>query len=571
MLGMSESRGVEIKESCFTRFSSSIEKYHLPERFTFPFYYQPHPLCMLAAQQLQQHLETQTQWQHNFGLLDDPNNIIGKMFGVLLVKNAAGELGFISAFSGKLAEQNHIHGFVPPVFDLLTEDSFFLSEKVAINTLNKKITELQDTPKLFVLKQALITLKALHSQQLLVLRGELVENRKARKIQRQTLQSDINSSIADKGLTELAQQSVYDKWRLKALNNQSQQSVEQLQVKVDELIEPIAELKLQRKILSADLQHRIFSQYQFLNKELIPKSLVDIFADTALKTPPAGAGECAAPKLLHYAFQQHLTPLAMAEFWWGASPKSEVKKHQQYYPACTGKCQPILKHMLVGMPLDENPFLYNYAQGKSLDIIYQDQYILIVNKPSEFLSVPGKEVSDSVYLRIKQQFPDATGPIIVHRLDMSTSGLMVIALNPQANKYLQKQFIHRDVHKQYVALVEGLPLQDNGEIHLPLRGDLYDRPKQIVCNQDGKQAKTLWQVLERYPARNQTKILLTPHTGRTHQLRVHCAHAQGLNMPIVGDDLYGTLANRLHLQAQSLKIKHPVSKQVMTFKLEAEF
>ncbi|MGK0267571.1 MAG: tRNA pseudouridine32 synthase/23S rRNA pseudouridine746 synthase [Paraglaciecola sp.] len=571
MLGMSESRGVEIKESCFTRFSSSIEKYHLPERFTFPFYYQPHPLCMLAAQQLQQHLETQTQWQHNFGLLDDPNNIIGKMFGVLLVKNAAGELGFISAFSGKLAEQNHIHGFVPPVFDLLTEDSFFLSEKVAINTLNKKITELQDTPKLFVLKQALITLKALHSQQLLVLRGELVENRKARKIQRQTLQSDINSSIADKGLTELAQQSVYDKWRLKALNNQSQQSVEQLQVKVDELIEPIAELKLQRKILSADLQHRIFSQYQFLNKELIPKSLVDIFADTALKTPPAGAGECAAPKLLHYAFQQHLTPLAMAEFWWGASPKSEVKKHQQYYPACTGKCQPILKHMLVGMPLDENPFLYNYAQGKSLDIIYQDQYILIVNKPSEFLSVPGKEVSDSVYLRIKQQFPDATGPIIVHRLDMSTSGLMVIALNPQANKYLQKQFIHREVHKQYVALVEGLPLQDNGEIHLPLRGDLYDRPKQIVCNQDGKQAKTLWQVLERYPARNQTKVLLTPHTGRTHQLRVHCAHAQGLNMPIVGDDLYGTLANRLHLQAQSLKIKHPVSKQVMTFKLEAEF
>jgi tRNA pseudouridine32 synthase/23S rRNA pseudouridine746 synthase len=571
MLGMSESRGVEIKESCFTRFSSSIEKYHLPERFTFPFYYQPHPLCMLAAQQLQQHLETQTQWQHNFGLLDDPNNIIGKMFGVLLVKNAAGELGFISAFSGKLAEQNHIHGFVPPVFDLLTEDSFFLSEKVAINTLNKKITELQDTPKLFVLKQALITLKALHSQQLLVLRGELVENRKARKIQRQTLQSDINSSIADKGLTELAQQSVYDKWRLKALNNQSQQSVEQLQVKVDELIEPIAELKLQRKILSADLQHRIFSQYQFLNKELVPKSLVDIFADTALKTPPAGAGECAAPKLLHYAFQQHLTPLAMAEFWWGASPKSEVKKHQQYYPACTGKCQPILKHMLVGMPLDENPFLYNYAQGKSLDIIYQDQYILIVNKPSEFLSVPGKEVSDSVYLRIKQQFPDATGPIIVHRLDMSTSGLMVIALNPQANKYLQKQFIHREVHKQYVALVEGLPLQDNGEIHLPLRGDLYDRPKQIVCNQDGKQAKTFWQVLERYPARNQTKVLLTPHTGRTHQLRVHCAHAQGLNMPIVGDDLYGTLANRLHLQAQSLKIKHPVSKQVMTFKLEAEF
>ncbi len=298
---------------------------------------------------------------------------------------------------------------------------------------------------------------------------------------------------------------------------------------------------------------------------------MDICAETALKPPPAGAGECAAPKLLQYAFQHHLMPLAMAEFWWGASPKSEVKKHQQYYPACTGKCQPILKHMLVGMQMDENPFLYNYAQGKNLDIIYRDQDILVVNKPSEFLSVPGKEISDSVYLRIKQQFPDATGPIIVHRLDMSTSGLMVIALNPQANKYLQKQFIHREVHKQYVALVEGLPQQNEGEINLPLRGDLYDRPKQIVCNQYGKQAITQWQVLERHPEKNQTKVLLTPQTGRTHQLRVHCAHAQGLNMPIVGDDLYGTLANRLHLQAQSLKIKHPVSKEVMTFKLEAEF
>jgi tRNA pseudouridine32 synthase/23S rRNA pseudouridine746 synthase len=571
ILEYSELRGLEIKEPCFTRFTSPIEKHHLPERFTFPFYYQPHSLCILAAQQLQSHLVTQTQWQHNFGLFDDPTNIIGKMFGVLLVKNAAGELGFISAFSGKLAEQNHIHGFVPPVFDLLTKDSFFLSEKVAINTLNEKIKKLQNTPKLAVLKQQLVTLKAQYTQQISVLRDELVENRKARKIQRQTLQNDLNSSVTDKSLTELAQQSVYDKRRLKELNNQSQQSIGQLQTKVDVLVEVVTELKLQRKTLSANLQNRIFSQYQFLNKELVVKSLVDIFADTALKTPPAGAGECAAPKLLQYAFQHHLIPLAMAEFWWGASPKSEVKKHQQYYPACTGKCQPILKHMLAGMQLDNNPFLHNYAQGKSLDIIYQDQHMLVVNKPYEFLSVPGKQISDSVYLRIKQQFPDATGPIIIHRLDMSTSGLMVLALNPQANKYLQKQFIRREVHKQYVALVEGLPLQDDGEISLPLRGDLYDRPKQIVCSQDGKQATTFWQVLERYPEKNQTKILLTPHTGRTHQLRVHCAHAQGLSMPIVGDDLYGTPANRLHLQAQSLKIKHPISKKLMTFKLEAEF
>jgi tRNA pseudouridine32 synthase/23S rRNA pseudouridine746 synthase len=562
---------MEIIDPCFTRFTGSIEKYSLPERFTFPFYYQPHPLCMLAAQQLQKHLVTQTQWQHNFGLSDDPNNIIGKMFGVLLVKNVRGELGFISAFSGKLAKQSQLHGFVPPVFDLLDKDSFFLSEQVVINTLNESIKELENTPKLLVLKQELNTLEAQNTQQLLLLRSELVENRKARKIKRQTLHKETNTTITDKGLEELAQQSIYDKWRLKDLTQQSQQSIGQLQVKVAELMHAITECKLQRKTLSADLQNRIFTQYQFLNSELTPKSLLDIFADTALKTPPAGAGECAAPKLLHYAFQHNLTPLALAEFWWGASPKSEIKKHQQYYPACTGKCQPILKHMLAGIPLDENPLICHYGQGKNLDIVYQDQDILIVNKPTEFLSVPGKQISDSVYLRIKQQYPDATGPLIVHRLDMSTSGLMVLTLNSQANKYLQKQFILREVHKQYVALIEGLLLEDEGEINLPLRGDLYDRPKQIVCHQDGKKAKTFWQVLERYPDKNQTRVLLIPHTGRTHQLRVHCAHAQGLNMPIVGDDLYGTLASRLHLHAQRLKIKHPISKEIMTFKVDTEF
>ena len=563
------------KYPCFTHFTSSIEKYTLPERFTFPFYYRPHPLCILAAEQLQQYLSTQTQWQHNFGLSDDPTNIIGKMFGVLLVRNVKGELGFISAFSGKLAEQNHIHGFVPPVFDLLAQDSFFLSEKVAINKLNEEIKDLGSTPKLLVLRQQLVTLEAEHAQQLSALREELVENRKIRKKQRQALQSigDKNQDeiITDKDLQELAQQSVHDKWRLKELTEHSQQSIGMLQVKVNEFADQIALRKVQRKALSADLQIRIFRQYQFLNKELEPKSLESIFANTALNTPPAGAGECAAPKLLQFAFQQQLTPLAMAEFWWGASPKSEVKKHKVYYPACTGKCQPILKHMLAGMQLDENLLIRNYGEDKKLDIIYQDQDILIVNKPTEFLSVPGKEISDSVFLRIKQQYPDATGPLIVHRLDMATSGLMILALNPQANKFLQKQFIHREVHKQYIALIEGLPLEDEGQINLPLRGDLFDRPKQIVCNQDGKQAKTFWQVLERYPERNQTRVLLTPHSGRTHQLRVHCAHAQGLNMSIVGDDLYGTIGSRLHLHAQSLEIKHPTSKEIMMFKVDAEF
>ncbi|MFB1035209.1 MAG: hypothetical protein QMC38_07655, partial [Sinobacterium sp.] len=262
-------------------------------------------------------------------------------------------------------------------------DSFFLSEQVAINKLNEEIKILENTPKLLVLSQQLAILKTEHSQQLSALREELVENRKIRKKQRQTLQSiggkNQDKAITDKGLQILAQQSVHDKWRLKELTEHSQQLIGLLQVKVNEFTDQIAQYKLQRKTLSANLQTRIFCQYQFLNKKLEPKSLKDIFADTALTTPPAGAGECAAPKLLQYAFKQQLTPLAMAEFWWGASPKSEVKKHKQYYPACTGKCQPILKHMLAGMQLDQNLLIRNYGEDKKLDIIYQDEDILIVN------------------------------------------------------------------------------------------------------------------------------------------------------------------------------------------------
>lgn len=556
---------------CFTRFTGSVKEYDLPKRFTFPFYYQPHPLCILAAKQLQNYLINQQEWQHNFGLSDDPYNIIGKMFGVLLVKNAQGELGFLAAFSGKLAEQNHIKGFVPPVFDLLADNSFFLAEQVAINQLNQQIQQLQKSPTLLACKKEIEVLETEQAKQLSMLRAELVENRKTRKKKRQNLDENVDKTKRESAFNELAQQSVYDKWRLKEFTEHSQQLIGKTQEKLQGFTQQIVELKSQRKILSADLQNRIFNQYQFLNKNLEPKGLVEIFAQTALKTPPAGAGECAAPKLLQYAFKHQLQPLAMAEFWWGASPKSEVKQHQQYYPACMGKCQPILTHMLEGMQLDENPLANSHGEGKNVEVIYQDEDILIVNKPTEFLSVPGKDITDSVFQRIKQQYPQATGPIIVHRLDMSTSGLMVIALNPQANKYLQKQFIQRQVQKQYVALVEGLPIEDQGELNLPLIGDFYDRPKQIVCHKDGKPAKTYWQVLKRYPEKNQSRLLLTPHTGRTHQLRVHCAHAQGLNMPIVGDDLYGKRDSRLHLHAQRLTITHPTSEKLMTFEVEATF
>jgi tRNA pseudouridine32 synthase/23S rRNA pseudouridine746 synthase len=334
---------------------------------------------------------------------------------------------------------------------------------------------------------------------------------------------------------------------------------------VAEFTATINQLKEERRKKSAQLQQQLFEQYAFLNQYQELKSLGEIFNGN----PPAGAGECAAPKLLHYAFQNDLKPIAMAEFWWGQSPKSEVRKHQQFYPACTGKCEPILRHMLKDIPLEDNPFKNNPAEGKTLEIVYEDDYLTVVNKPAEFLSVPGKDITDSVWSRVKMLYPNASGPLVVHRLDMSTSGLLLIAKSATVYKNLQAQFIQRKVKKRYVALLDGNVNESKGVIDLPLRVDLDNRPNQIVCFDYGKPAKTEWEVLEKRG--NQTLVHFYPITGRTHQLRVHAAHQLGLNTPIVGDDLYGTKANRLHLHAESITFNHPVSKESITVTVAADF
>ena len=259
----------------------------------------------------------------------------------------------------------------------------------------------------------------------------------------------------------------------------------------------------------------------------------------------------------------------MAEFWWGQSPKSEVRKHQQFYPACTGKCEPILKHMLKDIPLEDNPFKTNPAEGKTLEIVYEDDNLAVVNKPAEFLSVPGKDITDSVWSRVKSLYPDASGPLIVHRLDMSTSGLLLIAKSATVYKNLQAQFIQRKVKKRYIALLDGILNDSKGVIDLPLRVDLDNRPNQMVCFEYGKPAQTEWEVIGQ--KNNQTLVHFYPITGRTHQLRVHAAHQLGLNTPIVGDDLYGTKANRLHLHAESITFSHPITKESITVTVAADF
>ena len=576
-------------DSYFTRFAVSVDHITQPSRFTFPFYYQPHQLAVLAAEQLQQHLKEQKSWRHNFGLNEDDDTALasGKMFGVLVVKNSDGELGYLSAFSGKLADSSDLPGFVPPVFDIY-QDQELIAEQNLINQLNSEIASLSAAPELAALTARLSEQNHSAEQEISELQALMVERRKQRKATRARAKGklaagELSSDQLTKLEISLAGQSVSDKKQLLSLKEQWREQISTTSQQLACLVDVIDSLKQQRKQRSNTLQQQFFSRYQFLNAQSESRDLADVFREYANHPPPAGAGDCAAPKLLQYAYLHQLTPIALAEFWWGQSPSSEIRRHRQFYPSCQGKCFPILTHMLKGLAVDDNPLLANSAQDKELEIVYQDDDILVVNKPAELLSVPGKNIQDSVYSRIKQAFPDATGSLIVHRLDMSTSGLMVLALNPRAHKHLQKQFINRVVQKRYLALLDGVLNVDKygreGTIGLPLIVDFDDRPRQKVCQQTGKNAETYWQLIE--VNQQQSRVHLYPKTGRTHQLRVHCAHPNGLNLPMIGDDLYGKNSagktlngireQRLHLHAEYLSFIHPISQQPLTFEACSDF
>ncbi|MBA4134928.1 MAG: RNA pseudouridine synthase [Flavobacterium sp.] len=555
------------KAAHFIAFQQDISGIALPEKFTFPFYYEPHELSKIAAKALQDYLETQTDFEHNFGLSDTQDGLaIGKMFGVLVVQNTDGQLGYLWAFSGKLAERNHHPFFVPTVFDMLEENSFFLIGIKELTAINLEVDELESNPEFIALSKEFNSQTALIAKKLEAEKIRMSELKKVRKAERQKAEQEItDSAVLENILSQLVRESLQNKFVFKEFTEYLEEQLSETKEKLNRFTEKINQLKEERSQKSAALQQQIFAEYSFLNQYKELKSLSEIFDGN----PPAGAGECAAPKLLHYAFQNDLKPIAMAEFWWGESPKSEVRKHGQFYPACTGKCEPILRHMLKDIPLEDNPFKTNPAEGKTLEIVYEDNYLTVVNKPAEFLSVPGKDITDSVWSRIKLLYPNASGPLIVHRLDMSTSGLLLIAKSATVYKNLQAQFIQRKVKKRYVALLDGNVNESKGVIDLPLRVDLDNRPNQIVCFDYGKPAKTEWEVLEKRG--NQTLVHFYPITGRTHQLRVHAAHQLGLNSPIVGDDLYGTKANRLHLHAESITFNHPVSKESITVTVVADF
>ncbi len=552
----------------FFKFNQPIDHEPLPANFTYPFCYQPHPVAIIAANEIQAKLPQDLSAQ-------------GRMYGVLVVKNSANELGYIAAISGTHLEQDASinNMLVPAIFNGFDKNSDFYQGQNEVNSLNEKIQALTSELKYTQAESLLNSENEAARFQIFQLQQAMIARKKQRKLKRahiaarlseEHLQNQPNDhQLATQESIQLSRESVFDKKHLLALKKYWQTRVASAEQTVQQNLLALNHLKTARRKLSNRLQKLLFKQYQFLNILGESKNLIDIFQHDNQIKPPAGSGDCAAPKLLHFAFTEQLTPICMAEFWWGAPAKSEIRKHGHFYPACQSKCQPILTHMLKGMAVDKNPLLETPVQKSPLEIVYQDEHLVVVNKPANLLSVPGKHISDSVYTRIKAMFPKATGGLVVHRLDMATSGLLMLSLNERAHKHLQKQFINKEVTKRYQALIDGKLLEMTGVIKLPLITDIHDRPRQKICEQYGKPAETHWQVIGYKGER--TKVLLYPITGRTHQLRVHCAHARGLNMPIVGDDLYGYSDSRLHLHAQYLSFSHPITQQKLEFEIECEF
>lgn len=538
----------------FHSFQTSIAGIELPRLFTYPFHYTPHPLCVMAAGEVQAYINKQTRWKEE---LDK-----GKMFGVLIVRTSNGQTGYLAAFSGNLCGSNSHSFFVPPVYDLLKPDGFFKIEEEQISAINHQIGQLQNCDRYLELQQKMER-ETVSSQQALSEARKVLKAAKEKREQRRLHRPNENEQAA------MIRESQYQKAEFKRLERYWKEQISEIKTEMESFSSRIEALKAERRNRSAALQQKLFQQFNFLNAKGETKNLCAIFEETVQKTPPAGAGECAAPKLLQYAYLSGLSPIAIAEFWWGESPKTEIRHHGYYYPSCRGKCEPILRHMLQGLDVEPAPSeRYSLSQNMP-EILFEDQWLLVLHKPEGVLSVPGKSEEQSIYSLLRARYPEATGPLVVHRLDMATSGLLLAAKTQEVHRHLQAQFENRSIKKRYIALLDGILPEEEGVIDLPICPDYLDRPRQMVNEELGKTAITRYRVMDR--KNGQTRIAFFPLTGRTHQLRVHAAHPLGLNCPIVGDELYGRKAERLYLHAEYLEFIHPVSGQRMVIEKKAEF
>lgn len=538
------------KDTFFHLFDSS--GYKLPESISSPNNYSPSKIAKKASKHLQNVLE------QNYSLHDFKNELKmgdsgGKMFGVLVVQKKNNEVGYLAAFSGKLGGKTIVPGFVPPIFDLLDTKNYFLKEEEKISELNLQYSTLINSKEFLDLQQQLKEEKSNKEKEILNHKQSSKQNKLKRKKLRQI--------VSDSSEIELLNhQSALEKIELKNLKQLWNDKIKSSENRLSEFENKIQALEELRKSLSSDLQKRIFESYVLKNANGDKLNMLDVFLREKNQLPPAASGECAAPKLFNYAYLNDFKPVALAEFWWGEGSRDKIRKHKHYYPVCKSKCEPILNFMLQGLNVEQDPL--NIEKPVPLiEVLFEDDFLVIIDKPSGVLSAPGKTKSHSIHDWIKRRFTDNKEMKPVHRLDMDTSGILVIAKNETIYKALQKQFLNKSIKKEYSAILDGVLSSEKGTVSLPLRPDIEDRPRQMVCNEFGKESTTEFEIIR--IENNKTKILFRPITGRTHQLRVHSSHPLGLNIPIVGDPLYGKRSKRLLLHASKIEFIHPVTQKII--------
>lgn len=637
---------------------------NIPERMNNPLEYEPHPLCIAACKELQAYLAERKDWREEidkgkmFGVLivEMPcDNGKAQRQNEDAITPKRREIGYLAAYSGQIGGRSDWEGFVPAVFDYLQPNGYFKTHEADITELNHAITRLSNDEKMKEAKRIINNLQQERQNTIAAYQEKMKEAKAKRDARRQEAMLAYKESGKAYGMTNgetygmtngktdcsglspeeeqaMIKESQFMKAELRRLKKALAEKTT-LEKEYSDFQENLLRMKQLRKTLSDALQQWLFTQFRMNNYQGKSKDLLEIFRDEALlgnindKTngnttskkmdsngvitsrvaamkiiPPAGSGECCEPKLLQYAFEHGLKPLQMAMFWWGESPKEEIRHHLQFYPACNGKCKPILHWMLpadvfhssaittsslapssADTAIDKASDKINLANStyiyNKVEILYEDREIAVIHKPEGMLSVPGKDAQQpSIYSWARKQFPEATGPLIVHRLDMATSGLMVIAKTEFAYHRLQEQFTNHQVQKRYVAIVcckdkeIAQRIKDAAKmISLPLMPDYLDRPRQIVNHEQGKEAITEYEVLGS-EERNYLRLALYPKTGRTHQLRVHCAHREGLDAPILGDPLYGNVkADRLYLHAEAITFKHPLTGKEIHIERKADF
>lgn len=542
----------------FHRFVQDVQPGELPSRFNNPFYYSPHRLCVIAAGAVRDILSC------------NPDTAAeaaeGKMFGVLVVKDKDGELGFLAAFSGLLCGTNMLDGFVPPVYDLQSPTGYFKQEEAEISRLNRMIDETASSNEFLSVKENVSALQTAMEHDVASMR----EAMRAGKERREALRVAGGLSAVDEA--SLVRESQFAKAELKRLTASWKERVAECTARLASLNEKVSAMKEERKRRSAALQEWLFGQFKVLNAYGQEKSLLDIFREHSSSLPPAGSGECAAPKLLQYAYRHGYKPLAVAEFWVGSSPAGEVRRDGCFYGACKSKCEPILSYMLQGLDVEENA-LEKGGDIDAVEVVYEDEHLVVVNKPADVLSVPGVVGGMSVQQWLRENHVHGNELFVVHRLDMATSGLLVAAKSMDVYKSMQGMFASRKVEKVYLALLDGVPVMAEGVVDVPLAPDYDNRPRQKMDAVNGKSAVTRYKVLDVMKMDGAVCALVKfePVTGRTHQLRVHAACKEGLDTPIVGDALYGKQGKRLMLHASSLVFNHPVSGELLHLEAKVDF